>query len=452
MGRRAVFLVAGVVVAALGVLVAINLFDEELTPEARALFEQPPHPFQRESGWALLMGFDAPPGEDPRAHAEQLWLAATRASAAGIAAPRRPQGLSIRAAEELQCTPEQEDCIPKFRARPESVAEVAADNRELLRRYESLMGAPLLGDATFGSVFDLPLVAGGSVMGTQRLRLSQAATLAGRGEVGAALALLEADNAFHRRLLAEGRSVISKMLPLRAHARGVLLAGHIARHAPMLSAPQQAALGRIVAPLSREERAMRPGILAEATFARDFLDRLVAAPRKTGEAMGATPFLPDIAGRTLCRNATLNFMEPGYAPWIALDALESAQLPAAIEAIRKANAERARKDWRWAYNFTGRSLAADGMYDFASYVYRVRDGDALAALVRCVVALRVARVPAESAGAFAASDPGCRDPYTGSGFSWEAQARTRAFKPAEPGSVARLGGSAGLVRFAPYVP
>src|SRR5438477_5862256 len=45
-------------------VIAINAFDEDLSPEAKALLQAPPNPYQAEENLYLaLIGFDAPQGE-----------------------------------------------------------------------------------------------------------------------------------------------------------------------------------------------------------------------------------------------------------------------------------------------------------------------------------------------------------------------------------------------------
>ena len=66
--RRFALLAGLLLVVFPAAIVVLNLFDRELRPEARTYFESgAPPAFSRDSGWALLMGFDAPADGDPRA-------------------------------------------------------------------------------------------------------------------------------------------------------------------------------------------------------------------------------------------------------------------------------------------------------------------------------------------------------------------------------------------------
>jgi hypothetical protein len=421
-------------------VVAINLFDRELSPEARAYLESgAPPKFSRDTGWALLNGIDAPIGVDPREHAARRHRDIEREERGR---PTAPEGkpLAVRGGAELLCTPESADCLELLRARPDSVDALVEDNRVLLERYDELQRTPGLADA-FGQLFFIsPNVHFGVVMDTQRVRLSEVAALVLRGRSAEAARLLEADAAFFRRWLAQSGSLLAKMLAARGLARDLLLAAEISRGAPSLTPEASGVLARVAAPLGSAERGFAPILRHEAWSFMGRIDRLVADPRTTSKVFGpATPLLPEIAGRTLRRNDTLNRMVAVHRAWEALDGADSIGIVAAIDA---ASAERVRlseRDWTAIYNFAGRSILAEDAVDIARYVKRLRDLDALAAASRCVVRLHAARVPREAAAVFVAQE--CANPLTGKSLTWDAGRNLLGFVPLDTGNVARFGGA-----------
>lgn len=444
--RFAVLAAAAIVLATAGI-VGVNLFDEELTPEARAIFERPPRAFSRESGWALLAGFNAPAGVDPRDHAAALRAAA----GAPRKVARSSSGeLAVRAPEELLCLPEKIDCVARFAARPEFVDEMAADNAILLSRYDELLRSSGLSDVVQGLDSWGAFHEGGLVLGVQRIRMSQAGAAAARGRLDQALAWLEADAAFYRRWLDEGDTLLSKMLALRAFTRPLLLAGQVARAAPALSPSQAESLARITAPLTVRERGLAAAMRSEAVFFAQSLDELIARPREATKVTGASPPMADIASRTVRRNATLNFAAPLFANWVGLDDVESTALAPAIERNRAKERERLAPDWRWIYNWPGRALTTEIHYDQSEYVWRLRDGDALAALMRCSTALRVKGVTRQSAASFIGTEPACVDPLASRPFAWDEAKGELSFKAANAQNALRFGGADGRVIFAPY--
>jgi len=449
--RRPWLIVAAVLALAIGALVAANAVDEELRPEARALFRPPPAAFATDSGWALLAGFHAPAGQEPRLYAESLRKAAA-ARKAGPAAPRTHDELEVRAADEVLCLPEANDCTRAFAQRPESIADLAADNAVLMARYDELLTSRQLADVAgpldyYGAIpfFNL-------AMRAQQVRISQIGASVSTGRVEAALAWLEADAAFFRRWLDEAGSILTKMLALRGLSRDLLVAAQVARSGRELTAAQWDALERIAAPLTPTQRGMGPVIRTEAVLYAGLMDRMLAEPRATSQVIEAPRLMATILSVTLRPGATLNFSYPLFAAWMALDAVPSDELAAAIGRIEAGARRHVAPDWTWAYNFTGKSVAAEASPPLTEYFYRLRDLDALAAAARCTVALRRRAVAVAAAGDFVASSPACRDPYEGRPLAWDVERGELSFRARSPGQVKRFGGSGERVAFAPYLP
>ena len=444
--RPAVLAVAAIGLAIAGI-VGVNLFDQELTPEARAIFERPPAKFSRESGWALLAGFNAPAGTDPRDYMT------ARRPVDGMKTVSRPRGdeLAVRAPAELLCLPEKMDCVAQFAAQPQFVDDMAADNAVLLARYDELLRSSGLADAVQGLDAWGAFHQGGLVLGVQRIRMSQVGAAAARGRIDAALAWLEADAMFYRRWLEESDTLLSKMLALRAFTRPLLLAGQVARAAPSLSSAQAESLARITAPLTVRQRGLSAAMRSEAAFFAESLDELIAKPREAVKVTGAPAPMADLASRTVRRNATLNFATPLFANWVSLDDVETPALTPAIERNRAIERERLAPDWRWIYNWPGRAITTEIHYDPSEYVWRLRDGDAFAALMRCATLLRSRGIARESAAAFIGADPACVDPYLSRPLAWDEAKSELSFKPANAQNAERFGGANGRVTFAPYL-
>ena len=442
---------AAVVIAGFAVLAVVSLHDEELTPEARALFAKAkPRVFSRESGWALLSGFTAPAGHDPRDYA-QLRRRTVTANTAGLSFPiPKTDELALRAADELLCAPESKDCVRAFAVRPDSIQAAAADNSILLARFDELLRARDLGATSELLRYNTLYAPADVVLQVQKLRMSQVGVATARGRIDQALAWLEADATFHRSWLGDSTEMLSTALAARGLTRSFLMAGQIARAAHALTPGQRQALERIIAPLTASQWSVATAIRSEAAGLAVLVDDMIASPRKTGAFLGASPFLAEVAGWTMRRNATLNFAVPHYASWARLDALPTDSLAPAIEELRAASRQHLARDWTWAYNFAGRSIVAEESFDASDFAYRLRDVDALARLIRCAVGLRANAIAVASAAAFVSSDPACLDPYLSRPFAWDAGRGELSFKPGFAGNVDRLGGGNGRVAFAPY--
>jgi hypothetical protein len=446
--RRPGIVVAALIVLALAALVAINLVDQELSPEARALFAPPAPTFTRDSGWALLFGFNAPVDQDPRAYAEQLREAGAKRAWGAKRGVRAPE-ISVRAPSELVCSPESMDCIRVFAQRPESVAELAADNTVLLARYDELLRSTRLEDVTQAIDYYEEIGYFNVMMRTQLVRMSEVGAAAATGKVDRAIAWLEADAAFNRLWLEEAGSILTKMLAVRGYSRGLLVAGQLARNAASLSPAQWEALERIAAPLSPSQRGVARVVRSEATLFAGVLDHMLSDPKTTAQLIDAPRLMGSIAALTMRRNATLNFAYPLFIGWTRLDAVPTEALAPAIEETRARIRHATQVDWTWAYNLPGKGIAAEQAPDLAEYIYRVRDVDALAATIRCVIALRRGGVAMEAAAAFVAASPACRDPYGGP-LGWKAESGELSFRARSPGQAKRFGGAGDRVVFAAY--
>lgn len=141
-----------------------------------------------------------------------------------------------------------------------------------------------------------------------------------------------------------------------------------------------------------------------------------------------------------------------YASWDRIDAVESREVAAAIEALRADSRRHMERNWTWLYNFAGRALA--GEYDpdyFGNYVLPIRDLDVLAAVARCIVALHAKRVGPADAGDFVAGGgERCTNPYAAKPPGWDPGTRRLWFKPSDKVQVARMGGTGDRVEVAAY--
>jgi len=288
------------------------------------------------------------------------------------------------------------------------------------------------------------------VMRTQLVRMSQVGAAVSTGRIEPALAWLEKDAAFFRRWLDEAGSILTKMLAVRGLSRDLLVAGQVARSGRELTAAQWEALERITAPLTPAQRAMGPVIRTEGRLHAGILDQMLADPRATSRLLDSPPWMAAILSATMRRNATLNFSFPLFDAWMRLDAVPTDQLAAAIARSEDEVRRHARADWTWAYNPTGKAVAVEASPPLTEYFYRLRDLDALAAVVRCTTALRRAAVAVDAAGGFVASSPACGDPYEGRPLTWDRERGELSYRARSPGQVQRFGGSGDRVAFAAY--
>jgi hypothetical protein len=440
--------------AAVLLLLLVNQIDEDLKPEVRAYFESGRTPELTESsGFAMVVGLSAPVDQDPRKFAVEWSRAVATAAQERKPYPDTRDALKVRAAPEIICYPDQFDCAERFKGKPQSILDLVADHSVLLSRYRELQQQTNLGDAGILAVHDVPLPFYGTALSVQGVFLSQVAVMVAGGDFDGALRALEVDAAFYRRWLSEGRLIISKMIALRGLARDLLLAMQISRRMNEPTPAQREALRRIAAPLSPAEWALGNTIRFEAAGLADAVDRAKTG-RKERQKMIAqeNPYVAQLLGLALLRNATLNFAYPSFTLWERLDSVESKDLGEQVGKVKNELRWMQEPQWNWLYNLGGKGIVAKSLdYDPGSYNFRIRDIDALAKLACAMFDIREYKVASEAVEAhLAQSASACRDPYTGKPFRWDAATKRLWFEPKGSGSGERLGGTKERVGVSPY--
>ena len=436
-----------------------NQFDESLSPEVSAFYESGRFPSLHEDrGYAFLLGMAAPIDKDPRVFGVAFAREMLEAARKKRRVPDHPEMLQVKGADELFCVPFKEDCVAKFRARPESANDLAADNAALLRRYHELYK-----EADISEAIDAEAVLGvvgypyaGLAARLQLIVLSQVAAMAAQGDTDGALAALEADEAFSRRWLSQGRLMISKFVASAMVNRDLMMARQIARTAATLSPRQRDLLLQLSSPLTAKEIALGSIFRAEAAGLRYNLERGIGDRVEMREMTDASPAVSHFMSLTVLRNASLNVAYPLFAAMERLDSTDSRGIAAGLDKLR-GDFERARTPAiTWVYNPGGRMFVAyylgDNALAWATYVVRLRDADAFSQLVCTAIDLRVNAVARQDVEGFLASSPNrrCRDPYTGRPMRWDAEKGVLWFKAMDPKNVERWGGHGERVELAPY--
>ena len=143
-------------------VIAINAFDEDLTPEAKALLQAPPNPYKPEENLYLaLIGFDAPEGESLVAAAQiripayehdmMDRLKALRSDAGStddkmektvlgsVVNQRKTAKLDFHGTVSF-CQPLTKSCVAGVEAHKVEIEGLVKANQELYRRYSALRG------------------------------------------------------------------------------------------------------------------------------------------------------------------------------------------------------------------------------------------------------------------------------------------------------------------------
>lgn len=402
MSRKALVLLLAFL-AAFGALLAWLTLDDAADPQAAVwldAFEQ--RRAQPSDSYLLLLGLDAAASDDPLALGEQRLQAYQQWLADGEKedALQMPDGPGLPTPDQdVVCDVALPACLARSADDGFDIPRLLSENAVLLERYRRWLElAPAQSQAVPGASEPIApftlLLHGNRLLGLQALALL-------RENPHAALDLLQDDIVHLRRQLASSDTLIMKMVVMRLI--GVDLERIALLHARgLLPAPQP------IAPLSERERSLLLPMQHE--FAGSA--RLFGNLRTLGEPEhGAAPlYLLFKPQRTI--NAALR----QYAEIADLSALDSADLPAALERMQE---KEMRSPWQEPTNPIGQILLNIAGPAYEGYVGRLHDLDARIRLFNLL-----GQLPGDHAQlpAALATLPGADNPYyPGQPPRWDAK-------------------------------
>ena len=405
----------------IALILAVNAFDDALTPQA-ASYGEPRSPTvpSAENGYYALLALGAPDGADGITYA-RAWLDESRAAAKANRAEKRPD--EKRAKRPLACDAAQTSCLAAAKDKPDEVKEHLEAYREDLARYETLIGFK-----RYEEVLDYPqrMETGfppyGNVVGANRAYVLRAAADAERGNVEAALTAMERDIAFQRAMMSGSRTLLGRVVAsvhywrdlaflsdlMQKHAADVR--PHLPRVREMLKSTEFPAAG------------MSAIVETEFGFRKATLRNPIAAQADGSQA----GFVEKAAVKLLYKpNATVNQEADHLMKIAAAMDLPVNEGSAVLEKIMLDNAEMT--FWDYIDNPIGnilRRIAGPDDNKGAFARLRLHDARAYARLVALQAEILAAKVEPDRIGAFvAASDPRFHDPYSGKPMVWDAASK-----------------------------
>jgi len=432
----------GIFVGLIALFVAINSFDEELSPEAKALRVPAPNPYRPEDNLYLaLLGFDGPKGASPVAAGEKKLAAYEDEVAAALKDPQYRFSDFTSWGERLSflgkidfCQPLTRSCLPEAGARRAEVGRLLGDNRELMQRYSRLHAFKGYRETATPSIYLLPAFVPTAVRRLYFADVALQVTTGARTRQKAALAGLRDDIRTWEKQLAASESLVSKMVAVAN------LQGDLAMLADIIAEPKldfagssmeiRAALDlvpesdwkidsvfvheyRVSAFMRDQERAvrgLRPMIFAgEARWWERLFDRL------------ATPLLKVNATQNLQAEEAVQRQRMGAA------------VPEAFLAAR--DAYRSWHEHRFAFgpayvnNPAGRVFVGMDWTLYDGYALRAYDGAAFLRLARLGYEIRSRKIGDAAIPAFMRDHPEwASHPVDGRLFLWDGNKREIAIQ------------------------
>jgi len=436
-----VFAKAIAAIAALALLIcvssyAMNIFDEALTPEAKALLSLPPNPYgPNDNIYVSLAGFDAESQQSivvvgqtriSRYNAELDSMIANPAAEIAGLTRADPKRLAFKGSLDY-CHPSTSSLWSDVRAHRAEVAAVLADNQELYQRYDSLLRLRGYYDTSRPSFLEpdyyIPQPARCLFLANAAIRLQAT----NQQLQAAALSDLSQDLLMWRAVLKGDGRLLSKMIAAGAlHADFLLLADMIAdprMDLKLFDGPGQLA----ITPFELQDWSISNGFAAQMR-ADDVLFAQLAMMASARTGYDGTPvrwwqsMLARLQGHFFKINATENLQAKHFTQLIQLADSDPAEFSIKREQYR-----------HWLrnnvtmfspaglFNPVGKILVQLAVPAYESYLARVYDVAALQRLVYLIYQIRREAIDSPAVPAFLRAHPEwSTHPVDGRPFTWNA--------------------------------
>lgn len=429
----------GTLVVLFGAAIAYYSFDDELSPDAKALLAAPKlgEPIDA-NGYVAFLGMGAPSGHDQMAWGRKVLAALRAQDADGFKKDAtwentvKPQlGFSK---DVPWCAPEKQSCLAPAREKGEALAKLLEDNREMLARYRTMRDKPVFDDAYFSPRADAPLPPYQLILNSHSLALLAEIRQAAAGDLEGAIGELERETAFHGRFAAGVRHVAGKSVAATLIARDALvLSDLIAANKAGISphgARIEAMARRLNADLGLREASFSTEIYFGATLFKELRwgtlhgESTIAPGNALIDRMGVLFYKPNATVNDLVANHKEQLAILGKGPLGFDQALAKAEevarqlkSPSWIDVLR---------------NPAGSILLSVAPLSYAEYFARAHNVAGLVRLIalQAAVAARGIESP-EAIAQFLASEAAkpYADPFTGKLMAWDGASRQLYFQP-----------------------
>jgi len=434
----------GVVAVFVLAIVAINAFDEDLSPQTAALSKARDNPYAPEENlYIALVGFDAPEGQSVVTVGQERVAENDIAAAKFLNDPRTLTESLERSKDRKKtefkgkpdfCRPITGSCWTGVESHQPEINGLLGDNQELYRRYlalPALRGYFETANPSYLMIFtNVPGGVRALFLTNTALRIRTGTTVRTKN---AALVDLRNDVSTWRRMLVGNGGLISKMLAIASLHGDYVLLGDMIADPNIDLAPLSAEIEGTLLQVGMDDWKLRNVFANEFRISVSMYEQLKSA-RTSAFRPGSTPEGED----------------PGWweMPWarvqdylLKVHATENISALAMIELQKAAEAEprellAAQETFhRWSdrnlrfwpsllYNPLGKTLVSVGVSAYDAYPLRAYDVAAYARGVHLAYEIRKQRVPASDIPAFSRRHPEwATHPVNGEPFAWDPEAR-----------------------------
>ncbi len=448
-------LVLGFSLAGIGLFAALalyNAFDDDLSADAKAMLVAPPMGgIEDGNGFVAFLGMVAPAGQDQMdwgRKAAAAYAAQAKPGFSGDAAWKEATRSHVYASDpkktrKLPCIPEARDCLAESTS--EAVAHAALlaeiENALLLERYRRVRAAPAFTDLYLGTNPAASFPSYTTLLAGASLSLVDSWLKLHAGDLEAVVAEREQEVAFHRRMISDGRGIITVMVGNTLLARDLLSISELLRTGGERLVPVRARLAALTK-FEVSAAALQPAYRLMAHEAVSFGLGIREVYRDNrGWLLGSDSMSSPVENWAMSLfaqpNATANRIAAVAKSEVSIAIVPAAQFERAAKEIRAASDALLARPWvAEVRNPVGKGVAAVVLPTFADYAARMYDLQALGRMVALQAALaergitEPAAIAAFVAGEGAQSHP---DPYTGKAFAFDPAKRLLSFEPRAKG-------------------
>jgi hypothetical protein len=431
------------VLVVLGLLfIGINWFDEDLSPEAKALLIAPPNPYEpADNLYLALLGFDAKEGESPIAAAQAKVAVYEKETAAVRKDPQYALRLFPDAPwqnqEKLEfqgkvdfCLPLTKSCLAGVETHKTEIDRLLKANRELYRRYSRLPALKGYYETATPSFYIMIPYVPSPVRQLYLANIASRTRSSVRAERKGAITDLLADIRTWRLELSGSGSLISKMLAV-AYLQGdyALLADVIADTKIDLEAFSPEI--RSALELSEDDWKIGNLFVFEYRLGAFMWDQMRVTKGKWPPADSASEdegwrerFFDQTSSLFIKINATQNLDAKIKTRLRKMADANPAEFFAARDVYRNWFRDNVEFGVHYAYNPFGKILLGTASSTYENYYLRAYDGAAYQRLVRLGYEIRSQRVEDKAVPSFMQQHPQwASHPVDGRPFVWDEKRR-----------------------------
>lgn len=437
------WIVVALVALFLGVpllFVAINAFDEELEPGARA-FSDPPTvevPPEQNAYYAWI-GLRAARNENQHvrgkeivAHVnKQLDIESREIEIIDIDVLLGPSHITSKAPSSelgLLCRRDTQGCLDRYRTKDADIERWVREDKVLLDRYHALYSYAYFRE----TIKPRPAAPFYSAPATvAALARAQAAQKALRGSPDEALRRLHKDTAFWRRVITDSRLLVNRMIAVASIQTNVQLISEIIATYKLPADKLQIA-ATAIRPLTNQERDISGVFRYEIALGAYMFAHLDSYAYQTGcdsDSWSACLFEKLSTTSLLKPNATINMSFEKFNRIAQVGKLPAEQFLEQVKQARENDKSGSFIRWHFFYNPIGKllnTIPGDSLY--YSYVGRVHNLDGFLRLASLQMEMKRQGVRDSQVASFLKNaGPNLYNPYTNEPMLWDTKKRSIYF-------------------------